>query len=209
MGYTDPEKAAAYQREWRAKHPERTKEFDRNRRERDREKDPSAATEKMRQWRVANPDKAKAQAQASYERFKQRMESDPVFRKRNRERQKWHRTNPDTQEQRREYDREWRKVARTKDPMFDRKGSLKSCYGLTLEQYDAMVAAQEGRCAVCGTDTPGNARQKHWRIDHCHDNGHVRGLLCHACNTGLGSFKDDPDLLRAAIAYLEKHKETL
>ena len=59
---------------------------------------------------------------------------------------------------------------------------------------------QKGRCALCNTSVR-LGQQCH--IDHCHITGKARGLLCHHCNSGLGSFKDDPRLLRAAIRYLQ------
>jgi predicted nucleic acid-binding Zn ribbon protein len=75
-------------------------------------------------------------------------------------------------------------------------------YGITAEEYDALLAAQEGRCAICGSpDWPGKGNRPH--IDHDHETGRIRGLLCNNCNTGLGQFKDDPQRLRAAIRYLE------
>lgn len=73
-------------------------------------------------------------------------------------------------------------------------------YGITPEDYAARFAAQDSRCAVCRTDTPGG---KGWHLDHDHATGAVRGILCHRCNLALGNFKDDPDRLRAALAYLE------
>lgn len=60
---------------------------------------------------------------------------------------------------------------------------------------------QGHRCAICRTDAPGGKGGFH--VDHCHDAGVVRGLLCHHCNVALGNFKDDVELLRAAVAYLE------
>jgi hypothetical protein len=71
-------------------------------------------------------------------------------------------------------------------------------YGLTQADYDAMLARQGGVCAICRkkSDRP-------LQIDHCHKTGMVRGLLCLNCNTALGRLHDDPDLMRAAIAYLE------
>lgn len=73
-------------------------------------------------------------------------------------------------------------------------------YNLTWDDFDRMYREQGGRCAICQTelleDSPDIS------IDHCHTEGHVRGLLCALCNVGLGSFQDDPERLRAAIAYL-------
>ena len=50
-------------------------------------------------------------------------------------------------------------------------------------------------------------RHTPWRLDHCHETGEFRGFLCTNCNTGLGKFTDDPDILLNAIAYLQGHKE--
>jgi hypothetical protein len=75
-------------------------------------------------------------------------------------------------------------------------------FGLTPEQYAVLVARQEGRCGICGTTEPGNGFV-FMPVDHDHVTGAVRGLLCATCNHGLGNFKDDPRLLRAAITYLE------
>jgi hypothetical protein len=76
-------------------------------------------------------------------------------------------------------------------------------FGITLEKYREMLAAQDGRCAICGSrDAGGNLPRM--PVDHDHATGDVRGLLCMYCNIGLGTFKDSPVLLRAAAAYLEK-----
>lgn len=75
-------------------------------------------------------------------------------------------------------------------------------YGLTEQQYDEMVAACGGRCEICGEVPSGERPVLH--IDHCHDIGVVRGLLCRGCNTALGHMKDDPDRLVAAAAYLRR-----
>ncbi len=71
-------------------------------------------------------------------------------------------------------------------------------YGLTLMEFSNMVLAQEGACAVC------NCPMEKPHVDHDHETGVVRGLLCELCNRGIGHFKDDPRLLRAAAAYLER-----
>jgi hypothetical protein len=76
-------------------------------------------------------------------------------------------------------------------------------YGLTPEQVEEMAKAG---CHICGTtDWPGRHSRPH--VDHCHKTGKVRGILCHECNTGLGKFKDDPDLLAKASAYLLAARE--
>lgn len=83
-------------------------------------------------------------------------------------------------------------------------------YGVTREQYDAMVVEQGGLCDICGTDNPGKSsrskRAARWSIDHNHATGEVRGLLCRGCNAALGLFNDDSDLLDAAAEYLRFHK---
>ena len=63
-----------------------------------------------------------------------------------------------------------------------------------------MRDSQNGRCAICKTDSPGG--KGNWHLDHCHDSKNVRGLLCGTCNVGLGMFKDNPLLLAAAADYL-------
>jgi hypothetical protein len=75
-------------------------------------------------------------------------------------------------------------------------------YGITIDDYLAMVRKQGDRCAICGTTDPGCGNSR-WAVDHCHDELKVRGLLCMSCNTGLGYYRDDPELLRAAAAYIE------
>jgi hypothetical protein len=75
-------------------------------------------------------------------------------------------------------------------------------YGLTVEQYEAMLAAQGGGCAICGRP-PREDIALH--VDHDHATGAVRGLSCFRCNNALGDFNDDPALLRKALDYLHDH----
>ncbi|SHN58944.1 Recombination endonuclease VII [Geodermatophilus obscurus] len=79
---------------------------------------------------------------------------------------------------------------------------LKKRYGITAADADAMLAAQGGLCAICGV-----AAAEH--VDHDHDTGGVRELLCFNCNGGLGQFKDDPEVLRVAADYVERHRALL
>lgn len=91
-----------------------------------------------------------------------------------------------------------------------REWNFRKKYGITGEEYDRMFAEQNGACAICQKPerqirkTTGKIRALH--VDHAHDESQrVRGLLCSDCNNGLGQFKDDPAILRAAAAYLESH----
>ncbi len=81
-------------------------------------------------------------------------------------------------------------------------------YGLTNESYDSLLADQGGRCAICGVlpRLRPDGAEIHLHVDHDHYTGATRGLLCPACNVGLGRFDDSIELLRGAIAYLEHHR---
>lgn len=89
--------------------------------------------------------------------------------------------------------------------------ALKSTYGITPEEYLAMHAAQGGVCAICGQDEPGahgrTGTKFKLSVDHCHDSGRVRGLLCQRCNRAIGLLGDDIKLLESAIEYLQKGRE--
>lgn len=82
-----------------------------------------------------------------------------------------------------------------------RRRSTVAAYGITTEQYDEMLAAQEGVCAICKEPCPSG---RSLAVDHCHQTDVVRGLLCARCNSGIGQFLDSPERLRAAIKYLER-----
>ena len=81
-------------------------------------------------------------------------------------------------------------------------------YGITLEQLSALYKEQGEKCACCGVQLPNPAttKTKHgrgqWHLDHDHETGEIRGVLCHRCNMGLGMFKDDTLRLQKAIRYL-------
>lgn len=85
----------------------------------------------------------------------------------------------------------------------ERRHHLKSLYGITEEDYKALLLAQGGSCAICGTDRPGGNGAPSMHVDHCHNTGRIRGLLCNRCNITLGKMEDSPDLLRIAADYLE------
>lgn len=82
---------------------------------------------------------------------------------------------------------------------------MKSYYGITLDDYDALFAAQNGLCAACGF--PGIPRRDRLRplvVDHDHQTGQVRGLLCNHCNVAIGMVSDDAARLRQLAEYLER-----
>lgn len=83
--------------------------------------------------------------------------------------------------------------------------------GCGKETYEKTLESQDGKCAICNIDINEYVNQKSKRYkgfaaDHCHDTGKFRGLLCTSCNTGIGLFKDNPDILMKAIKYLERSK---
>lgn len=75
-------------------------------------------------------------------------------------------------------------------------------FGLTLQEFNQLLETQDYKCAICGYSDMSDPNFFPV-VDHCHDTGYVRNLLCMNCNMGLGKFKDNPALLRAAAEYAE------
>lgn len=100
------------------------------------------------------------------------------------------------------YQREYRDALRGTPAWQARTASyrLKHEYGITKDQFDSLLAAQNFSCAICSTTEPRGSGTFH--VDHCHESGAVRGLLCLGCNAGLGNFRDNPTSLMRAIEYL-------
>lgn len=88
----------------------------------------------------------------------------------------------------------------TKDQCFERY--LRASYGIDLAAYNQMKDDQGGVCAIC--EKPDTSKKQKLHVDHNHATGHVRGLLCHNCNVGLGAFRDSEPSLLKAIDYLKK-----
>ena len=87
---------------------------------------------------------------------------------------------------------------------------LSTKYGITIEQFDQMMAAQDGVCAICGRlETAKNqwGGVKQLAVDHDHETGKVRALLCTKCNMALGGTDDNVEILAHMISYIEKHKD--
>lgn len=97
--------------------------------------------------------------------------------------------------------KETRRVHYQKNPETYRRYNLDR-YGVSPEEYDAMLSDQGGGCACCGAKT--NKNGKRLFVDHCHESGIIRGILCMKCNSGIGSLGDSVEGLRRALAYLAR-----
>lgn len=115
---------------------------------------------------------------------------------------RWQAANPEAH---RAKQREWREKNRDRRKEIEYASRLKTQYGLTIEDYQRMLAEQGGGCAICGQAAGSYRNQDFLCVDHNHETGQVRGLLCGSCNDGLGRFRDNPILLASAIAYLKTH----
>ena len=108
-----------------------------------------------------------------------------------------------TKEGRAAYQKDYRSVRRRELSDAERKRR----FGITAARYAAMLAEQNGLCAICGKveGETRNGKVKALAVDHDHESGRIRGLLCVACNTGLGKLGDDRGTLLKAVEYLDRH----
>lgn len=91
-----------------------------------------------------------------------------------------------------------------------RAGHLRRKFNITVEEFDSKLALQKGQCAICGctADSP-RLKQQEFCVDHDHETGKIRDLLCDHCNLILGNANDNIELLTKAIRYLKKHGKKL
>jgi hypothetical protein len=82
---------------------------------------------------------------------------------------------------------------------------LRRTYGLTLAEYKKILDGQNGVCAICGTDDPKGKSGTYFVVDHDHETGENRGLLCNRCNRAIGLLGESRDLLQSASEYLKKY----
>jgi hypothetical protein len=103
--------------------------------------------------------------------------------------------------------REYKRKKALEDPLASRKYWLMFKYGMTVQQYQAILNSQNGVCAICRMPEtrvdPRTGLLKALSVDHCHSTGEIRGLLCDDCNVGLGKLKDSPNLLLMAARYVK------
>lgn len=140
-----------------------------------------------------DPEKRKASSKRYYEAHKEYYRE--YWRKNADKRLAYQQAN---RERLTQYNREWAKRNPERAAAHERKKK----YGLTAEQFEAMKAAQDGRCAICG-EIP-----EALEVDHCHASSKVRALLCGYCNRGLGQFRDNLAVLEQAVLYLKRHSES-
>lgn len=103
------------------------------------------------------------------------------------------------------YMRDWLAAAKAKDPIGTalkrRAVALKRRYGISVEDYEALLSAQNGRCALC-PKTPDQERYGNLNVDHCHETNRIRGLLCTPCNHAIGQLGDTEASIFKALEYL-------
>ena len=104
--------------------------------------------------------------------------------------------------------RAWNAENRDRQIATNQKAHLKRYHGLTVEQYAAMVEAQDGKCAICQRTPDGKGHCGRLHVDHDHERRVIRELLCANCNRALGLFADTPEWMVAAAAYVERHRRS-
>lgn len=120
----------------------------------------------------------------------------PCKREDSKQRAKLKRENPDHLKNQAEY----RKKNAVMEKVYQRRSDYKKKFGITVDQYEHMLIMQNGVCAICHHVC---VTGRNLAVDHCHETGKIRGLLCANCNRGIGMFKDMPNRLKMAAKYLE------
>ena len=95
-----------------------------------------------------------------------------------------------------------KRLANPEHLAWKREDAMRRAYGIGMAEFEQLLAAQHGACAICGG--PSNGPGKRFHVDHCHDSKRIRGLLCGKCNTLIGLADDSPERLRRAAIYLEE-----
>ncbi len=155
-----------------------------------------------RKRRATTETPEKREARLTYQKVYQKaLRSTPEGRAALNQRKKRWRRNPEVRKREVEKARQWNKA----NPEKVQASMFKSVHGLSRADADAMIEAQGGLCAICGQPPSGKRNCSRLHVDHCHETGKIRAMLCNNCNHALGHMKDDPARLQAAIEYLAKH----
>lgn len=176
-------------------------------------------TAKHLAWRNANIEKARAAESEWRHKNAEKLrlkEKEPERRDRqNANRRARRAQNPEVRERQRQrtasyfsanrerLNRERCERAKKRTPEERWRSHLRQHYGITPEEYDAMVALQEGVCAICLK--PPSEKERKLSVDHCHNSQRVRKLLCRFCNVLVGHLEGKPDLVRRAYEYIAQH----
>ena len=190
MPYKDPQKYKKKQKEWR----ENNKEY---------------RSIKNKEYRQKNKEEISIKRKKKYQQNKEilsikrkkRYVEDEEYREKIKKDRRERRKNRSVEEIKRE--RERRKKYREDNAESLRNMQLKNKFGIDISQYDLLLESQNYKCAICGSTETGAKGKKYFNVDHCHETGKVRGLLCKPCNIMLGEAKDNPTILSKAIDYLK------
>jgi len=114
----------------------------------------------------------------------------------------------DWQKRNRKLCSEKQKRWRHSNPLKTKNKQLRESFGISLEIYNNLLKSQGGVCAICGAkeSSTHNGKIRHLSVDHCHESGTIRGLLCNGCNVSIGRMNDNPFRLIAAAEYLWKFR---
>lgn len=104
-------------------------------------------------------------------------------------------------EKRKEADKRFKR----NNPLYNVEKHLKGSYGISIEDYNFLLQQQQFKCQCCGIESEKAQRGKLF-VDHCHNSGKIRGLLCQQCNTALGMVKDNVETLYKLATYLLNNK---
>jgi hypothetical protein len=150
--------------------------------------------DKLREWRRKNPERVAHHQKTEYQKRRaDQLAYAREYNVRNREA---------IAARKKKYMQDMSEEDRAKHLETKRANSIMKRYGVTPDNYKAMLEAQGGTCALCPR-TPEQERYNKLSIDHCHTTGKVRGLLCASCNHGLGKLGDSSEGLKRALDYIE------
>ena len=151
--------------------------------------------DELREWRKKNPEKVAEHQRNQYQKYREKkLAYQREYTRKNKERiaEINKRSRENMSPEKREAMLEQKRIT-----------TMMRRYGLTPDDYRKMLLSQGGTCALCSR-TSEDERYKRLNIDHCHDTGKVRGLLCTPCNHAIGVLGDTAEHIRRAVAYLER-----
>lgn len=185
--------AHEYQRKYREANREKAREYQRQRRANET---PEQRENRLRQIREANA--------------RRKAEDPESVLAAARVRKKRYRSKPEVRKAERKKAREYAALRKLDEQAaaMDRNTKFKRHHGVSIDEADAMIETQNGLCAICNQLPTGKGHCARLHVDHCHETGKIRAMLCSNCNKALGLMQDDPILLEAAAQYLRSHSQS-